>query len=129
MKDKLDTWCVNANHALSGNNNGSTKICCMHTDYEKDMQLGVETIDQCFNKEEIRNIRQSLNNGVRHKACRLCWEEEDAGRYSKRLRDNERYQSSVQFENSPVQDGILCNFLFHHAFSRTSAVAIIPCDD
>lgn len=92
MKDKLDTWCVNANHALSGNNNGSTKICCMHTDYEKDMQLGVETIDQCFNKEEIRNIRQSLNNGVRHKACRLCWEEEDAGRYSKRLRDNERYQ-------------------------------------
>jgi len=23
------SWCVNAEHAISGNNEGTTKICCM----------------------------------------------------------------------------------------------------
>lgn len=84
------SWCVNADHGMSANNNGTTKICCMIANQEK-MALGSNTIQENFNKIEFVKIREDLQNGVRHKDCSWCWQEEDAGRKSKRLRDNEKY--------------------------------------
>lgn len=95
-EDNKHSWCVNAYHALSGMNDGTTKICCMHRPEENTMTLGNNTIDSIMDKKEFRKIRKALQNGVRHEGCRLCWEEEDAGRQSKRLRDNERYQWEIQ---------------------------------
>ena len=86
------TWCVNAHHAFSGNNDGTTKICCMHRNHEEEIRLGVNTVDEIMNKDEFIEIRKYLDNGKRHDACTLCWQEEDSGRKSKRMRDNERYQ-------------------------------------
>lgn len=86
------TWCVNAHHAFSGNNDGTTKICCMHRNHEEEIRLGVNTVDEIMNKDEFIEIRKSLDSGKRHDACTLCWQEEDSGRKSKRMRDNERYQ-------------------------------------
>ena len=64
----------------------------MHRNYEEEIRLGVNTVDEIMNKEEFIEIRKSLDSGKRHDACTLCWQEEDSGRKSKRMRDNERYQ-------------------------------------
>ena len=88
------SWCVNADHAMSANNNGTTKICCMIHNREI-MAVGSNTIEENFNKPKFIEIRQDLQNGKRHRDCRWCWEEEDAGRKSKRLRDNEKYISHI----------------------------------
>jgi len=88
------SWCVNADHAMSANNNGTTKICCMIAN-EEVMKLGENSIQENFNKKEFIDIRQSLQNGERHQDCRWCWQEEDSGRKSKRLRDNEKYLGHV----------------------------------
>lgn len=91
-----DAWCVNAFHALSGNNNGTTKICCMiRADTEK-LALGTNTIEENFNQEHIVSVRDALEKGVRHSDCKWCWHEERSGRKSKRLRDNEKYLKVVK---------------------------------
>lgn len=86
------TWCVNADHSMTGSNNGETKICCMQTTTgETRLNLKEHTIQEIFNQSKFIEIRNDLANGVRHKSCNKCWEEEDAGRDSKRVRDNERF--------------------------------------
>ena len=96
-----DTWCVNAFHSLCGMNNGSTKICCM---YEMDMPLntyptlGDAPLNDHMVFKEFMEVREDLSNGIKHKACRKCWEEEDSGRDSKRVRDNKVYfDSDIRF--------------------------------
>jgi MoaA/NifB/PqqE/SkfB family radical SAM enzyme len=94
------SWCVNANHAMSGNNNGTTKICCMIRTQEQ-MALGASTIQDNFNKTESIKIRKDLENGIRNSNCDWCWQEEDSGRKSKRLRDNEKYLHHINSGGQP----------------------------
>jgi molybdenum cofactor biosynthesis enzyme MoaA len=101
-----DTWCVNAFHSMSGMNNGTTKLCCMHRPEERDMLLGKDSIDSILNKKEFKKIRKSLAKGERHPACTLCWQEEDAGRRSKRVRDNERYQHELKWKDREPYKGL-----------------------
>lgn len=94
------SWCVNADHALSANNNGTTKICCMIKNKEV-MAVGTNTIEENFNKLEFLQIREDLQNGIRHADCTWCWQEEDSGRKSKRLRDNEKYIGHIKEGGEP----------------------------
>lgn len=94
------SWCVNADHAMSANNNGTTKICCMIENVEK-MSLSGNTIEENFNKIEFIKIREALQSGVRHEDCHRCWQEEDAGRKSKRMRDNEKYLGHLKAGGEP----------------------------
>ncbi len=90
------TWCVNAVHGMSGNNDGSTKMCCMaQSNYRTGNKLGKKSILENFNNPDAIAIRENLDNGIRDIGCRLCWEEEDGGRKSKRVRDNDRYNHEV----------------------------------
>jgi len=93
-------WCVNADHAMSANNDGSTKICCMISN-DENMSLGNNTIQENFQQIEFVKIREDLQNGIRNEKCRLCWEEEDAGRKSKRVRDNEKYIGNIANGGEP----------------------------
>lgn len=94
------SWCVNADHAMSANNDGTTKICCM-IENDEDMSLTDNTIQENFQKIEFVKIREDLQAGIRNSKCRLCWEEEDAGRKSKRLRDNEKYIDHISKGKEP----------------------------
>lgn len=94
------SWCVNAYHAMSANNNGTTKICCMIKNVEA-MDLFSNTIQENFNKSKFKEVREELQNGNRHPDCSWCWEEEDAGRKSKRLRDNEKYLGHLKNGGEP----------------------------
>jgi MoaA/NifB/PqqE/SkfB family radical SAM enzyme len=97
------SWCVNADHAMSANNNGTTKICCMIRN-EEEMAVGSNTIQENFNKSEFIDIRNALQNGDRHRSCSWCWQEEDSGRKSKRLRDNEKYLSHLSAGGEPFNN-------------------------
>ena len=90
------SWCVNAVHGMSGNNDGSTKMCCMaQNNYGGKNRLGEISILENFNNSKALVIRENLNNGIRDPGCSLCWQEEDAGRESKRVRDNHRYNHEI----------------------------------
>lgn len=105
-EENKHSWCVNAVHAMSGNNNGNTKICCMFSPKENVLVLGTDPISQHFNKPEFIEVRQSLENGIRHPGCRDCWKEEDSGRKSKRMRDNDRYLHEVKWNRVQPYNGL-----------------------
>lgn len=97
-----NTWCVNAFHGMSGNNDGTSKMCCMikepyniYTNSEL-FYLHKSSILENFNNKYAIEIRDSLENGIRHDACSHCWQEEDGGRNSKRMRDNKRYDHELK---------------------------------
>jgi organic radical activating enzyme len=95
-----NSWCVNAFHGISGNNDGTTKMCCMYTSQDYSQVLGIQPLQDHFNKPEFLEVRNDLENGIKHNNCKLCWVEEDSGRTSKRMRDNDKYQKYL-FHNSP----------------------------
>lgn len=107
------SWCVNAEHAISGNNEGTTKICCMITNlnangesYYDPRTIGTTPLAQHFNKTSFVEVREHLREGKRHPACINCWNEEDSGRKSKRMRDNDVYQHDIKYDLQKY-DGIV----------------------
>jgi MoaA/NifB/PqqE/SkfB family radical SAM enzyme len=112
------SWCVNAFHGMSANNDGSTKMCCMiKKSYnstggitffprDKNFFIGTLPIQDNFNNSQAQQIRNNLENGIRDDACSNCWEEEDANRKSKRQRDNERYEHEVKWEHRKPYVGL-----------------------
>lgn len=48
--------------------------------------IGDYTPEQCFNHPRMDNLRKNLSNGIRDKACTVCWEMEDRGIQSFRQR-------------------------------------------
>jgi sulfatase maturation enzyme AslB (radical SAM superfamily) len=99
----MDTWCVNADHAMSGNNTGTTKICCMYRDENLKHSLGAEPIEISFKQKAFQEVRDALGSGIRHPKCSWCFEEEDAGRKSKRQRDNDKYVDWLRKGNAPFE--------------------------
>ena len=86
------TWCVNAEHSLTGGNSGTTKVCCMYKSAESsNITLRTHSIQDNYNQEEVLELRSALGNGVQHPNCTACWQEENSGRESKRIRDNKKY--------------------------------------
>ena len=88
-----DTWCINAFHAISSSNDGKTRPCCMftRTPNGKELKLGEVPLLEHFNGTEFIELRATLSQGIKHPGCTRCWKEEDAGRDSKRIRDNSNW--------------------------------------
>jgi len=123
-----DIWCVNAFHSLCGMNDGTTKPCCM---YERDLphidypRFGITPIEEHMKFHEFVDVQTDMINGVKHSACRKCWEEEDAGRESKRIRDNRAYKDSGDSYNGisklELNLGNTCNIKCRTCHPSTSS--------
>lgn len=92
------TRCVNAEHGISLENHGAAKPCCMvNKNYNwlsdnTKHSITQSSLQDCYTNEVSTQLRENLKNGIRDPNCSRCWDEEDAGRRSKRIRDNERYE-------------------------------------
>ena len=112
-ENNKNSWCVNAFHGMSANNDGTTKMCCMiaesyvyfHPRIDRYV-IGKTSIEENFNNIFAEQIRSNLNQGIRDAACKHCWEEEDGGRKSKRLRDNEKYLHELTYGSSKPYNGL-----------------------
>ena len=105
-------YCVNAFHSMSVNSGGTCKSCCMAeggSDWNK--RVNVTPLEEIFNDKYFVEIRESLSKGIKHPACKKCWEEEDAGRESKRIRDNKRivFQPHDKIKSIELNLGNTCN--------------------
>jgi len=89
------TFCINAYKALRYTNSGDAMLCCKSELWLDDSDGNKTNIEhqnfsQALNGKTATEIRNSLDNGIRHANCKKCWEEEDAGLPSKRILDNDR---------------------------------------
>lgn len=114
----MSKGCVNAYINLSVGPGGIVKPCCMsHHQYKTDsgaVTLNNDSILNFWNSKDRQKFIQQLDAGKKLKECHACWSEEDAGKDSKRIRDNKTFQSRELDNNMlPVvldlQIGNLCN--------------------
>jgi MoaA/NifB/PqqE/SkfB family radical SAM enzyme len=112
MENKDPIYCVNAFHTLSINSVGSCKMCCMAEGGSSwNKRVKDTSIDVIWEDRYFLEIRKALSNGERHPACKKCWEEEDAGRDSKRIRDNKRlnFKPTDKIKAIELNLGNTCN--------------------
>jgi MoaA/NifB/PqqE/SkfB family radical SAM enzyme len=93
-----ESWCVNAYMNFSVAPSGVVKPCCMSkkkyvTDNGSQF-LKDASILEFWNSNDRKSFINDLENGNKIPDCKNCWDEEAAGKNSKRLRDNEIYQNN-----------------------------------
>lgn len=91
---------------------GTVRPCCMaHEEITDDTgrkyDLRYDTLEQAYHSTYMQNLRQEFRSGSQPKTCDRCWQEEAAGRDSKRInsqiRLKELYQQVDWYNNTPNQ--------------------------
>ena len=96
------------NH-ISIQQNGDFRICCqiVHAPFGKLSNNGEvanvnnTTIDDARNLPEVKKLRVDMMSGVKNSLCKLCYDEEASGLYSKRHAMHEKYSESFVADAEP----------------------------
>jgi MoaA/NifB/PqqE/SkfB family radical SAM enzyme len=109
--------CVNVTNGLRVYNDGTAMFCCLSTEKLTDENGEIASvkdtpISKIINGKKSLEIKKSFDKGIQHANCRRCWQEEESGLESKRIRDNKEF-SHVQPNNDikiiELNLGTTCN--------------------
>src|SRR6056300_1364050 len=64
--------------------NGGASPCCLYKGSIPGVKVYQQSLKSVQNTEYMANLRQQFRNGERPIGCQSCWQEEDAGKTSKR---------------------------------------------
>ena len=81
---------------------GTARPCCLARENIDGIDLRVNTLEEAYKSEYMQNMRRQFRNGEKPETCKLCWDEEDAGRDSKRIHSRVRLKElylKVDWEN------------------------------
>jgi len=101
MKIPHDQFCVLPWISLEASPVGTVRPCCLADDEILDDNgnkfelTGANFID-IQNSDHMRKLRSGFLDGCRPDTCRKCWNEEDAGRKSKRMHTLDRLKHSLK---------------------------------
>ena len=100
MKVPHDRFCVLPWISLEASPIGSIRPCCLADDEIVDEQgikynLASADLDQVRDGQQMRRLRQEFLAGQQPQTCRKCWNEERAGRTSKRMHTLDRLKHMV----------------------------------
>lgn len=115
MKIPHSKFCVLPWISLEASPIGTVRPCCLADDEIVDnsgqkFMLGSADFDSIQNSDYMIKLRGEFLNGQQPKTCRKCWNEESAGRTSKRMHTLDRLKHSVS-ETSWTQDAKPLMFL------------------
>jgi hypothetical protein len=69
---------------------GTARPCCLAREDIAGIDLRVNTAEQAYKSEYMQDLRQQFRRGEKPDSCKLCWDEESAGRDSKRINSRVR---------------------------------------
>lgn len=86
---------------------GTARPCCLARDEITKIDgtkfdLNKDNLETIYHSEYMQNLRKQFLNGEKPETCKLCWDEEAAGRTSKRINSRIRLKelySKVDWEN------------------------------
>ena len=116
-KDLRDYLGINKTHekicmlpwiSLEASPVGTARPCCLAKDEitkpdGTPYKLTESTLEEIYNSEYMQNLRQEFRDGKQPSTCQRCWDEEDAGRTSKRINSRIRlkeYYPLVDWRNN-----------------------------
>lgn len=89
--------CANIEAGLRIGTDGKYYPCCLAWTYpyknddDKFLKADVNGFQEALNSKSARQLKEALAKGEQHSACKACWDAENAGFESKRIRDTYRY--------------------------------------
>jgi len=69
---------------------GTARPCCLAREDIANINLRSDTLEEAYASEYMQNMRRQMRNGEKPATCKLCWDEEAAGRTSKRMHSRTR---------------------------------------
>jgi len=95
MNTPNEKFCVLPWISLEASPIGTVRPCCLADDEIVDdtgrkFELGTATFDNIQNSSSMRRLREEFLAGKKPQTCRKCWNEESAGRTSKRMHTLDR---------------------------------------
>lgn len=107
MNKLPDTICMLPWISIEASPMGTARPCCLAREDIPNIDLRVDTLETAYKSQYMQNMRQQFRNGEKPSTCKLCWDEEDAGRNSKRInsriRLKELYTNVDWHNNTPDQ--------------------------
>ena len=86
---------------------GTARPCCLARESIPLIDLRHNTLEDAYKSEYMQDLRRQFRNGEKPSTCKLCWDEEAAGRVSKRINSEIRlkdmYESVDWFNDKPDQ--------------------------
>jgi hypothetical protein len=112
MKLPHDKFCVLPWVSLEASPIGTVRPCCLAEDEILDdagnkFNLASADFGTIQNSRHMRQLRQEFIDGQQPKPCNKCWNEESAGRTSKRMHTLDRLKHIVDIEDWTVDAGPL----------------------
>lgn len=100
MKIPHDKFCVLPWVSLEASPIGTVRPCCLAIDEIVDDQgekfrLAESSFDAIQNSQHMATLRQEFLDGKQPQTCRRCWQEERAGRTSKRMHTLDRLKHMI----------------------------------
>jgi pyruvate-formate lyase-activating enzyme len=97
-----DNICVLPWVSIETATSGTVKACCIAKDIvtidDKNIDLNHsgQTLEAAFNSDYMKNLRRQFINGEKPETCQRCWDEEAAGRTSKRMHSTMRLREILK---------------------------------
>ena len=83
---------------------GYMNPCCVaQFSKQKEFQIPKNSINEYWNSPELNGLRNDLMNGKKNPACQHCWRQESQGMTSKRTRQSELANVTVDVENPQIK--------------------------
>jgi MoaA/NifB/PqqE/SkfB family radical SAM enzyme len=99
-------WCPLAFNGIVVKTDGRYRSCCASSKdaVNNGQQITRQThnVDQAFTSDFFKGIRLNLENGIKDDNCNRCWEEEDLGIQSYRLKQIDKFKNNLD-ENDKLQ--------------------------
>ena len=95
----MKNFCVLPFVNLEARTDGTISPCCIMQDHAGVNLAEGGTLTDVWNGEWLEGYRKAFLNNERPEACRNCWNEEEAGIQSKRLREQVFYRHIFDFDN------------------------------
>ena len=81
---------------------GTTRPCCLAREEIPGVDLRKDTVEHAYKSQYMQDLRRQFRQGVKPETCKLCWDEEAAGRDSKRIHSRVRLKHlypQIDWEN------------------------------
>jgi organic radical activating enzyme len=103
MKIPHDQFCVLPWISLEASPIGTVRPCCLADDevsnqHNEKYNLLTDNLVEIQQSSHMQNLRQQFLNGNKPQTCRKCWNEERAGRTSKRMHTLDRLKHVINDE-------------------------------
>jgi len=85
MSKLPDTICMLPWISIESSPMGTARPCCLAREEITGINLTKHTLEDAYKSKYMQNLRQQFRQGKKPDTCRLCWDEEAAGRNSKRI--------------------------------------------